>query len=535
MLSDDLIENTETQETQEDVEAVEAPKGKRTYTRKKIRYYEINAKELCDYLNLDPDSISKLEFHYPLSKKQELFCNDYKNDIIVYGGQAASGKTQVSILRMLIGVLSDKHYAACITRQSKVQLKGSGSIFSVATRVFESAGKASTNKVELTWTFPEGQEIKALHLWDNQNDYQGQQNTCYYVDEASQCKESDTMYLMSRLRSKAKMKHQLVLATNPLYDSYLRIFLEKGGYLDEEGYVKPEMDGKTVYMARVEGDWVFKQTQEELEDLYGRDVADDAYSFVFYSAGVDDNPYIKRYQPSYIRKLDNLPELERKMLRYGCWKAVPEASGWFKKEWVRIVEPSQVPLGLRQCRGWDLAATLPDKAVNRTPDWTRGIKGAYDAATGTLYILDMVSDRNRPAVIQKLIEDTALKDGKSCFVGLEQDPGQAGIESIHNKKARLARLGVKVMVTKARQSKFERAEEFLIAAQNGSVVLVKGDWNKDFLYEWETFDGKEKRGKFNDIVDATNTMYKLLVQASSLPSIKFNKQRASSMTRGTLL
>ena len=95
------------------------------------------------------------------------------------------------------------------------------SVFSTATKLFESAAGASTNKVELSWTFPEGQEIKALHLWDNQDDYQGQQVTAYFVDEATQCKEEDAVYLMSRLRSKAKMRHQLCLTTNPLYDSYL--------------------------------------------------------------------------------------------------------------------------------------------------------------------------------------------------------------------------------------------------------------------------------------------------------------------------
>ena len=120
---------------------------------------------------------------------------------------------------MLIGVMTDPNYAACITRESKVQLKGSGSIFPTATKVFESAAKASTNRLELAWTFPEGQEIKALHLKDNQNDYQGQQNTAYYCDEAVQCREEDVIYLLSRLRSKAKMAHQLILATNPLYDS----------------------------------------------------------------------------------------------------------------------------------------------------------------------------------------------------------------------------------------------------------------------------------------------------------------------------
>ena len=312
-------------------ETQETPKKRER--RNKPKHYELNATELISYLGLDAQEILDLPIHAPLSKKQETFCNDYTNDIICFGGQAGSGKTQVSILKMLIGVYSDKNYAACITRQSKVQLKGSGSVFSRSSKLFETAAGASTNKVELSWTFPEGQEIKALHLWDNQDDYQGQQVTAYFVDEATQCKEEDTVYLMSRLRSRAKMKHQLCLTTNPLYDSYLRVWLEKAGYLDEDGYPIKAMDGVSTYMLRINGDWQFRKSREEIAKEYGEDYADDAYSFVFYSAGVDDNPYIRKYLPEYIRKLDNLPELERKMLRHGCWKARPEASGYFKPEW----------------------------------------------------------------------------------------------------------------------------------------------------------------------------------------------------------
>lgn len=504
-------------------------------TRKQVKYYETNATELCAYLEIDEDTVDQLQFYAPLSKKQEIFCNDYENDIIVYGGQVGSGKTQVSILRMLIGVMSDPNYAACITRQSKVQLKGSGAIFPTATKVFESAGKASTNKLELAWSFPDGQEIKALHLWDNQNDYQGQQNTAYYCDEATQCKEEDVVYLLSRLRSKAKMAHQLVLATNPLYDSFIRVWLEKAGYLDKEGFCKPEMDSVPVYMARVNGDWEFRQTWEQLEEEFGEDTANDAYRFVFYSAGVDDNPYIRRYLPDYIRKLDNLPDLERRMLRHGCWYAKPEASGWFKESWVKIIEPTQVPLGLRQIRCYDIAATLPDKQVNKNPDWTRGVKAAFDKETGIFYVLDMVSERNRPAVIQKLIEDTAQQDGKNTLVGLPKDPGAGAIEALANKQARLGKLGFKTIISKTRKSKFERAEGFLIAAQNGNVVLVKGDWNKTFIDEWQGYDGTSSKNKKDDIVDATADCYNHLTSSMLVPSVTYNKNRAAGMRGSTLL
>lgn len=503
--------------------------------RKVIKQYELNAVELFEYLSLDHTEAEQIQFFAPLSKKQEDFCNDQENDIICFGGQAGSGKTQVSILRMLIGVLEDPNYAACICRQSKVQLKGAGAIFPTATKVFEYAADASTNKIELSWSFPNGAELKALHLDNNQNDYQGMQVTEFYVDESTQCKEADVVYLMSRLRSKSKKQHQLILATNPLYDSFLRIWLEKAGYLDADGFCKPEMDGTTTYMARIEGEWIFTQTWEDMAQMYGETIADEAYRFVFYSAGVDDNPYIKRYLPSYILKLDNLPKLEKLMLRQGCWYAKSEASGFFKKEWVRIVEPSQVPLELRKVRAYDIAATLPDKEVNTNPDWTRGILGCYDKTSAIFYVMDMVSMRDRPAKVQQLIETTALADGKNVYVSLPLDPGAGSKESLAMKQSRLGSMGIKTLVSRTNKSKMERAEGFLIAAQNGQVVIVRGDWNKIFFDEWEGFDGKDTRKKKDDIVDSCSDCFTQCTTNNLIPSVVFNKQRANTMTGGTLV
>jgi len=506
----------------------------RVRKKKQTKYYELNAKELVDYLGLEESELEQIQFYAPLSHKQELFLNDQENDIIVFGGQSGSGKTQVSILKMLVGVLTDKNYAACICRQSKVQLKGVGAIFPTASKVFEEAAGASTNKVELAWNFKDGQELRAMHLDNNQNDYQGMQVSAFYVDESTQCKEADVVYLMSRLRSKAKLQHQLVLATNPLYDSFLRVWLEKAGYLDEEGYCKPEMDGKTVYMARIDGEWIFKHTWEEMADSYGEDTADESYRFVFYSAGVDDNPYIKRYMPEYIRKLDNLPALEKAMLRKGCWYAKAEASGFFKREWVKIIDKSQVPYHLKKVRAYDIAATLPDKEVNPNPDWTRGVLGSFDKETNTFYVIDMVSMRDRPAKVQQLIETTALQDGKDVYVSLPLDAGASGKEVIQTKQARLASLGIKVIISKTRKSKFERAEAFLIAAQNGNVCLVQGDWNKAFLDEWESFDGKSSRTKKDDIADSTADCYTQCTTNNLIPSITFNRHRANMMGGNTL-
>ena len=160
---------------------------------------------------------------------------------------------------------------------------------------------------------------------------------------------------------------------------------------------------------------------------------------------------------------------------------------------------------------------------------------AYDKETGMFYVLDMVSERNRPAVIQKLIEDTAQKDGKGVYIGLPKDPGAGAIEALANKIARLAKLGFKTLVSKTRKSKFERAEGFLIAAQNGNVVLVRGDWNKAFLDEWCGYDGTDSRNKKDDIVDATADCYNQLMNSMFIPTVTYNRNRMQEMRGGTLL
>ena len=183
--------------------------------------------------------------------------------------------------------------------------------------------------------------------------------------------------------------------------------------------------------------------------------------------------------------------------------------------------------------------TLPQhsqiRKLIKNPDWTRGVKAAYDKETGMFYVLDMVSERNRPAVIQKLIEDTAQKDGKSVYIGLPKDPGAGAIEALANKIARLAKLGFRTLVSKTRKSKFERAEGFLIAAQNGTVCLVKGDWNKTFIDEWQGYDGTNSRSKKDDIVDSTADCYNHLINAMFVPTVTYNKTRAQQMKGSTLI
>lgn len=484
--------------------------------------------------SLTQEDLKEVDIMCPISRKQETYINDQDNDIIVYGGQAGAGKTEVSILRMLACAMTDPDYTATIFRQSKVQLKTAGGLFQTATRYFTKHAGASVNKIDYTWTFPNGVELKCHYLDNNTDDLQGMQCTEFFVDEATQCKEEDVMYLMSRLRSKSRKKHQLRMMTNPKINSFLHKFLEKGGYLDGHGYPVPEMDGVTTFMLQIGGEWRFEKDINVLVEEYGENAREDAYRFVFYGAGVMDNPYIRKYLPGYIRKLENMPPEEKKQLRDGCWKAKAEASGFFKREWVTIIPPSEVPLHLQTLRAWDLAGTLPDKGNNKDPDWTRGVKGCFDKETGHIYILDMVSARNRAAIIQNLMEHTATAE-PDTLQSIPQDPGAAGKEVVANKLARFSLLKIKAVVTRPSKAKLERATPFLIAAQNRQVFVVNADWNEAFFEEFEQWDGKSKSRLHDDIVDATADMHYQLTSNNIVPTVKFNKQRAQRFGGGTLL
>lgn len=470
--------------------------------------------------------MQKIKIFAPLSIKQEKFLQDKTNDIVVWGGAASAGKTQLSLLAIMLGGMYDGDYVAGIVRNSQKQMKGPGSLWSSGCKMFAEFGVVS-NKIELSWNFPSGAEVKCHHLNDNTEDFQGTQCTRYMVDEAQQCKEDDVWYLTSRLRSQSKQHHQLVLTANPDKNSFLCKWLVEAGYIGEDGLPRPEMDGVTTYMIQAGGDFYWYRTLKDVVDAYGQAVANTAQKFVFYSANVYDNPYVCKELPAYVTKLENLKHVERQRLLLGNWFVTLEGEGYIKREWFDEVPLSQVPLGQPTIRAYDLAATKPSDA-NKDPDFTRGVKCTYDKESGHFYILDMVSVRDRPAVVQTLIEQTAASDGKDCYIGIPQDAGAAGKESVDSKTARLTKLGHKVLVNKARANKATRAEPFLIALQGGLVHVVKGVFTDEHYRELENFDGIKNGGLHDDIVDALSDAFTCLTARQFVPTIRMGGSGNSS-------
>lgn len=338
----------------------------------------------------------------------------------------------------------------------------------------------------------------------------------------------------------------MILTANPLKSSFLCKWLIESGRVDgETGFPVPEKDGVEFYMAQVSGQFVFTDTREEMREKYGKEIERYCQSVTFYQSNVYDNPYLRKYVPEYVSRLQNLPKIERDQLLHGNWLVSANEGGFIRRDMAEEIQMSDVPIQLlNQCaRAWDLAGTRPQpehpNIRMREPDYTASAKCAYDRDTGYFYIINTNSIRDEASIVEDLIHKTAEADSKACVQGLPIDPGAAGKESYQGKSARLAVKGYKVMGNKTRGSKLQRAQELILAFQQGRVKYVEGSISEFWWEQIEGFTG-EKHGAFDDLVDALADCHRMLVHGIIQPITvntedKMVRRRWSRLSGRTLL
>jgi predicted phage terminase large subunit-like protein len=152
----------------------------------------------------------------------------------------------------------------------------------------------------------------------------------------------------------------------------------------------------------------------------------------------------------------------------------------FQRHWFQIVD--DWPRDGRMLRYWDLAST--EQKANTDPDWTAGCLMAEKG--GQYWIVDMRRFRASPKGVEDRIEQTAAEDGVGVEVWLEQEPGSSGKATVSHYQRNVLK-GYTVKGNRETGSKTERAKPLASAAEAGNVMVVKGDWNKDFLDEVEDF------------------------------------------------
>lgn len=105
---------------------------------------------------------------------------------------------------------------------------------------------------------------------------------------------------------------------------------------------------------------------------------------------------------------------------------------------------------------------------------------------GIAYILDVKKARVKGDKVEQLISQTALEDGPTVPVRMEQEPGSSG-KALVDQYARYVLPGYDFGGIRATGDKLTRSRPFAAAAANGNVRLVRGPWLSDWLDELSSF------------------------------------------------
>jgi len=203
----------------------------------------------------------------------------------------------------------------------------------------------------------------------------------------------------------------------------------------------------------------------------------------------------------------------KKALGTYWWSAMyqqrPKSSmaGLDLSDYLKYCDPLDLPhdLTLTRIRAWDLAASDVAKA-----DWTAGPRMAYHAESDTVFIEDMKRFQKGPHTTEDIIESTADDDGHGIRIAMEQEPGSSGKIVISHYAGVLKSYAFEG--EKATGPIEVRATPFLSAVEDGRVVLVRGDWNKEFESELDAFPD----GEHDDQIVATALGFNKLVKGKGL-------------------
>ncbi len=155
-------------------------------------------------------------------------------------------------------------------------------------------------------------------------------------------------------------------------------------------------------------------------------------------------------------------------------------------------------------RVWDIAATA--SWGTKRPDWTVGVKMQRNATDGRWIITDIVRFQGEPATVERIIFETADRDGRGVKIGLPIDAGGAGKIATSGLVRMLA--GYTVNPERESGDKVVRATPLAAQVNADNVgIVAEGTWQKAFTEELAMFPG----GRNDDQVDAAANAFGRLI------------------------
>ena len=362
------------------------------------------------------------------------------------------------------------------------------------------------------------------------------------VDEAGdKWTEKQVLFLQSRLRTVGSKIHpQLILTCNPDPNSFLKEWVDfcldpvtgvpvsgtenrirwfyvednKARWADspEECY---ELYGKPknlIYAHRLSAEELNKFTQEEKTRLFM------PKSFRFIPTNVFDNPFLlPPKNNSYLSSLQSQPYVNQLKYLHGSWTAREDGANYFKAEWCEVV-PTPPVNPVARVRAWDFAASR--KTVSFNPDFTAGVLMSRDRF-GIYYIEDAIRLQDTTDGVLKKVVEVANYDGTDeTTTCIPVDAAASGKIAADFYASTLADDGVfvKKIPMNPHKNKLTKFLPFAQHCENGFVKIVKGDWNKDFIEELQSFTGERSTSsRKDDQVDATSDAFLTLARQRKIP------------------
>ena len=473
----------------------------------------------------------------PQAGKQELAFN-IKVDVLFFGGSAGSGKSRLTLIKALAHAYNDPYFEGVIFRRTTSALRDGGGLFSEAKKLFlPLKPKVKEKDMIIEFNSTKGGNIKFTHLElesDAERNHQGKQYSFVGFDELCQFSQSQFLYLLGRLRSESRTDSFCMGTCNPDPDSWVLHWVED--YLDESGYPKDDWCGKVRYFVIVDDKPVFKDTPEEIEELYpdivwsindvtGEKVYVPPMSFAFINGTIFDNPALIRANPRYLSALKAQTPVNRARLLDGCWYARPQGSQYWQRDWCKKLDALPAD-ATESVRSWDKSyCEVSDK--NRYPDYTACIK-MYKDSKGYYYVvgdfakttLDEPSNtygrfRKRFGERNMLMIKQAEFDGNETTVVIPEESG-AGKGEFEEMAKLFIEAGFRVKGAATNKNKLARFSNFSSASQNGFIYIIESSFpNKAtleaFYRELESFDGSRSTSTIkDDWVDACSDAFNFL-------------------------
>lgn len=406
--------------------------------------------------------------HRPHPKQAAFLLLNHVREIL-FGGAAGGGKSD-ALLMAALQYVDIPGYSALLLRRTTSESKLPGSIMDRA-KMWLADTDAKWHERDKLFTFPSGAKL-AFGFMEHDSDrfrYSSAEFQFVGFDELTTFTEIVYRFMFSRMRrlKGAQVPIRMRGATNPI--------------------------GEGAEWVRER--WGIGAKRKSLEQQRR----------IFIPSKLVDNPSLDREE--YEGSLDELDAVTKEQLIAGNWEIRP-SGGKFKRYYFRLVDILH-PV-VETYRYWDMASTSEEEKKGDEPDWTVGAKVGKDA-DNRVVVLDVIRVRANPGEIEKLIRDTAIRDGRNVKVRMSQDPGQAGVTQIDS-YSRWVLPEFNFDGVKETGDKLVRGDILAAKAFRGEVLLLRGYWNNTFLDEAEIWP----LGQFDDQIDAVEGARRCLFEADLL-------------------